>query len=330
MDASLATPLSKTGRTSAREHALHLLGTTLPGATSAQEAMKFSRLTGWNLRKSPATTQVGDLTLTIPGLYAMLRDNPVVDGQVDILGAVGNGYKILQNEQFEPLLETLKEESGAVYETAGELDGGKQVFVTMRLPGAANVGGVDKVDIYIAVIASHDGETASRLMVTPVRARCQSTLNLAFKNAKHIYPVRHTTGADKLLHQQARAALDFTYDYVDAFQEQAKKLIEAPLTQSRFESLISDHYGAPAGADIRTITRAQNKLDKMAELFSDSFALDGVRETAWAGLTALTEWHDHHFPVRKVEGSTELEVRSRKALLDPAFKNAALKTMLTA
>jgi phage/plasmid-like protein (TIGR03299 family) len=315
-------------KTSAREHALHLLGTTLPSVTTAAEALKFGRLSGWNLRKSPLTTHVGDMVLAVPGMFALLRDNPYHDGVIDVLGQVGPAYNIIQHEELERLMDTLREESGATFETAGVLDGGSRAFVTMKLPDPANIGGVDLVDTYITVVASHDGDTSTALLVTPVRRSCSSTLNLAYKNASHIYKVRHTTGAEKVLHQLTRDALDFSYKYVDTFEETAERLLSTPMPQSQFEAIISRNYGAPAGANFRTVTRAQNKLDKMAELFSDSYAIEGVGQTAWAGLVALTEWHDFHFPVRKVEGSTELEVRSRKALLEPSFKNDALKLML--
>jgi hypothetical protein len=129
--------------------------------------------------------------------------------------------------------------------------------------------------------------------------------------------------------QQAREALDFTFDFLEGFQEQAEQLINTTLTQGQFEEIIARNFGAPDDAPNSTITRTENKLDQMAQLFSDALTQDGVRNTAWAGLNALTEWYDHYSPVRGagVNTGTEDELRSRKALLDPAFKNDALRIM---
>ena len=312
---------------SARKDAWQALGQPLQSAHTAAEAMKFGRLTGWNLRKEPIYTRVGGLELAVPDRFAIIRDNPFHDHQADVLGDVGRTYKIVHNEALESTLDLLVDDSGATYDAAGELDGGRTAFVTLKLGGAAKVGGADLVDNYLAVMTNHDGNAGISFMVTPVRVRCQSTLNLAFKRAPHTYTVRHTAGAEKIMQQQARDALSFAYDYLDGFQEEADHLAGIKLSQSRFEELITRAFGAPKGSPAPTQTRVQNKLDHMAELFSDTFD-QPVGGTAWAGLSALAEYYDHFSPVRPAGKGTEVEVRSRKALQDPDFKNKALKLML--
>jgi len=325
LDSSMATPEIH----SARLDAWQGLGDSLQDAHTAEQALKFGRLSGWNLRKEPTYTRVAGRELVVPDRFAIIRDNPFHDDMVDVLGDVGRTYKIVQNEQLAGMLDTLVEDSGATYATGGAFDGGSTAFVTLKLAGAAKVGGTDLVENYLAVMTNHDGNAGISFMVTPVRVRCRSTLNLAFKKASHTYSVRHTVGAEKIMHQQARDALSFAYDYLDAFQEEADRLVNTSLSQSRFETLISQAFGAPKGAPGPTVTRVQNKLDHMAELFSSNFAQEGIGGTAWAGLAALTEYYDHFSPVRPAGRGTEAEVRSRKALLDPDFKNQALKLMLT-
>lgn len=318
---------------SAREDAWHNLGTVLPDTFTAEDAMKHGLLGGWNLRKTALTTEVGGKKLLVPNMHAVVRDNPVTKGQVDVLGTVGNAYTIIQNEQLAGLLNALVDESGAHFETAGAIDGGRKVFITMELPGNIRVGGVDRVKNYIAAMTSHDGSTSTQIMVTPIRVVCENTLNMAFgpgKGNSGMFRVRHTVGAEKILIQQAREALDFTFDYLEGFQEDAEKLINTSLTQMQFEELISREFGAPADAPVSTVTRTENKLDQMAELFADANTQEGIRGTAWAGLNALTEWYDHFSPVRgaAANSSSEDSLRSRKALLDPSFKNDALRMMM--
>jgi phage/plasmid-like protein (TIGR03299 family) len=315
---------------SAREDAWHQLGQVLPDAVTAEQALRAGNLADWLLRKEALYAHVGDQQVLVPNKYAIVRNNPVVAGQVDVLGTVGEAYRIIQNEELTGLLDALVDESGAHYETAGAIDGGKKVFVTMKMPGNIKVGGVDPVDNYIAAMTSHDGSSATAFMVTPVRIVCQNTMNLAFKEASHMFKVRHTSGASKVLLQQAREALDFTFDYLDGFQQQAEQLINTTMTQSTFEQIIEAEFGAPEDAPAGTRTRVENKLDEMAQLFSDAHTQEGVRETAWAGLNSLTEWYDHFSPVRGVSADDEGAARSRKALLDTGFKNRALELMLAA
>jgi phage/plasmid-like protein (TIGR03299 family) len=317
---------------SARVDAWHQLGTVLPDTFTAEEAMEHGLLGGWNLRKTALHTEVGGKKILVPNMHAVVRDNPVTKNQVDVLGTVGNAYQIIQNEQLAGLLNALVDEGGAHFETAGAIDGGRKVFITMKLPSNIKIGGVDRVDTYLAAMTSHDGSTSTQLMPTPIRVVCENTLNMAFGGAKNsgLFRVRHTVGAEKILIQQAREALDFTFDYLDGFQADADKLINTTMTQMQFEELITREFGAPEDAPVSTLTRTENKLDQMSMLFADANTQEGIRNTAWAGLNALTEWYDHFSPVRGagVNTGSEDELRSRKALLDPSFKNDALRMML--
>jgi phage/plasmid-like protein (TIGR03299 family) len=325
---NLDTTNGQTSFVSARLDAWHHSGIVLPDTFTAEEAMKHGLLGGWKLRKVAINAQVSEKKhLIIPSQYAIIRNNPVVLEQIDVMGVVGEKYTIMQNESLAHLLNLLVDESGAHFETAGAIDGGRKVFITMKLPGNIKIGGVDRVDNYIAVMTSHDGSTSTIFMVTPVRIVCQNTLNLALSSSPNMFRVRHTVGADKIMVQQAREALDFTFDYLEGFQEQAEQLINTTLTQNQFEEIIAREFGAPDDAPASTITRTDNKLDQMAMLFADAHTQEGIRNTAWAGLNALTEWYDHYSPVRGVGASSEDELRSRKALLDPDFKNQALRIM---
>lgn len=311
---------------SAREDAWHQLGVTLPDTFTAEEAMEHGKLGGWNIRKEPLFTRTeSGLEIPIPERFAVLRDNPVRAGQIDVLGDVGRGYKVMQNEELAALLNALVDESGAHFETAGALNGGRRVFITMKVPANIRIGGVDPVDMYLAVVTSHDGSMSHTGMVTPVRVVCANTLNCAFKEASHMFRVRHTVGSERIMIQEARDMLGMSFAYIEGFQEQAEQLIQTTLTQSRFEEIIVNEFGAGKDAAPATVTRTENKLEQMSELFADAMTQEGIRETAWAGFNALTEWFDHFSPTRgdDADGS-----RAIKALLDPSFKNRALGLML--
>ena len=98
-------------------------------------------------------------TLEVPDQFATVRTNPVT-GRPDVLGVVGRGYTPIQNEEHAALLDALVDESGAHFETAGSLRGGRQVFLTMKLPTTMQIGGVDPVDLYLIAFNSHDGTSA--------------------------------------------------------------------------------------------------------------------------------------------------------------------------
>jgi phage/plasmid-like protein (TIGR03299 family) len=306
----------------------HQLGNLLDHSFTAEEAMEHGLLGGWNVRKAPVfTVDPGTgLQIPMPGQAAVIRDNPVSSG-IDVLTrkTVGEDYRIVQNEEHADFLNTLVDESGAHFDTAGALDGGRRVFVTMEMPGHVSIGGVDQVKNYIAAINSHDGSMAFTLMVTPVRIVCANTLNLAFQDNSHIYRVRHTSGMEKALRTQARKALDFTFNYLDGFQAQAEELINKTLTQGQFEDIIAKEFGPTEDSSPAAVTRAEKKVEEMSDLFAEAQTQEGIRDTAWAGLNALTEWADHFAPTR---GEDRDLSRATKSIMDPSFKNRALDLML--
>ena len=102
------------------------------------------------------------------------------------------GYRPLQNEEHCDFLNHLADASGAIFDTAGSLRGGRQVFVTMRLPETVLVGGVDELDLNIAALNSHDGNSAFRLLVTPVRVVCANTQAAALRHHVASVSIRHT------------------------------------------------------------------------------------------------------------------------------------------
>src|SRR5690606_29505366 len=126
---------------------------------------------GWNVRKSPLQTVVDGKTIAIPGMNAIVRDNPTRKGQVDVLSRYGvsDSYSIVQNEDHAAFLNTLVEESGAHFELAGSVDSGRKVFLSMKMPGHIQVGGVDPIDLSLLAINSHDGSMSFTLGVMPVR-----------------------------------------------------------------------------------------------------------------------------------------------------------------
>src|SRR5699024_1637426 len=132
-----------------------------PGTSSGEDAMERGLLGGWNVRKTPLTASVpvygpvdeqaaadaemlgldapepevlGHEEIPIENRFAVVRNNPVVPGQIDPLGVVGSQYAVIQNEAHAEFLNTLVEESGAHFETAGAIAGGRKVFLTMKLP----------------------------------------------------------------------------------------------------------------------------------------------------------------------------------------------------
>lgn len=309
-----------------REDAWHSLGNVVDNATTAEEALQLAHLTGWNVRKvGPLTTTVlaSDGTLQVvevPDKFAIVRDNPFEPGKVDVLGDAGKVYEPIQNEAKADLLNAILGEGDAQIETAGSLKGGREVFVTMKVPGTMQVGGVDPVDLYIAALNNHDGQKSFRFLVTPIRVVCKNTQSAAVKAAKSSFSVRHTKNGTKGVVAQAREALDLTFRYAHEFELEAEKMIQEALTEAAFNEIVKELVPLADNASDLLKARAEKTRGTLMELFTDSPTNTAIRGTNWAGYNAVTEYVDHVQTFNRSTGIADPERRAAFALSADGIK----------
>ncbi len=296
---------------SARTHAWHRLGQVLPDSMTAEDALSAANLAGWNVRKVPEYAQL-DPTITdegvtpgaqlVTGKFSTIRTNPVTGG-VNLLGSgLGEGYTVIQNEENADILNALVDESGAHFETAGALQGGRKVFLTMKLPRSielAGSGGTDVTNLYLVAENSHDGSSAFRVMVTPVRVVCANTLRAALGRATSQYSIRHTANASKNL-QAVREALGMTWRYVDTFESELEKMIHADLRPSDATKKLRKVFRfdqEPGTVTDRTEKNQNERIDHVMKLWTSSDTLDGFHGSRYGLYQAVAEWADHFSPV---------------------------------
>ncbi|MUL48407.1 DUF945 domain-containing protein [Mycobacterium sp. CBMA293] len=296
----------------ARSDHWHRLGQSVGHTMTASEALTAAHLANWNVRKQPmiipqppkidadGVTTVAPVT--VDDMFATVRDNPVIPGQVDYLGVVGKKYEPVQNEATTDLLNALTDESGAHFETAGALNGGRQVFVTMKLPKTmvlkGNNGQEDTTDYYLCVLNSHDGSSALKVLVSPVRIVCANTQRAAMARAKSSFSIRHTGGAHGAI-AEARNALGLAWRYMDEFEAQAAALYAQPMEQDEMRRFAKALVKAD---DPSATTTARNNRQQTAnsivKLFVSSPTASNIAGTRWAAYNAVTEYFDHYLPVR--------------------------------
>lgn len=311
---------------SARQHAWHRLGEVLPTAMTAEEALEAAHLARWDIRKEPLTVQQEPILnefgvtpvppLEVPGKFATVRTNPV-DGSHNVLGVVGNGYTVIQNEEHAELLNTLVDESGAHFETAGALRGGSQVFLSMKLPQHIEVktdGEPDLTDLYLVAMNSHDGSTAFRLLVTPVRVVCANTARAAMGNAKSQFSITHTTNAKRNI-QLAREALGMTFTYAEEFERQMQRLQDTSLDFVTGKEILSKAFKfdeSPA-TTIRTEESRDRKLNEVLNIWKKADTNVNCRQSRYGLYNAVTEYVDH-FATVYADGDAKTARAERAAI----------------
>lgn len=298
-----------------RTDAWHRLGQSVGHAMTAEEALHAAHLAGWNVHKrplqvaqDPILTEDGVSTLAplaVPEMFATVRTNPIT-GALEVLGVVGSKYTPVQNEESCTILNTLTEESGAVYETAGALRGGRETFLTMKLPKSMVLqgrnGAQDRTDYYIAALNSHDGSSRYRLVVTPIRIVCANTQAAAIARAVSSFGISHTSNA-RVAIQEAREALKLSWRYIEAFEDEVAALYATPMDTDQVASF-ARHLVKVDQADTEAAKkhRSEQAANIVTLFLSSPTVAPILGRTRWAAYNAVSEWTDHVAPVRGVRG----------------------------
>ena len=110
---------------SLRQPAWHNLGTVFEQEVNTAEMLKLAHLDNWNVRLEDVAIPSG---FASDKSYSFVsRTNPFNPEQTDILGVVGERYVPLQNEDLFSFGDNLLD-GGGRWETAGSIEGGRQVF----------------------------------------------------------------------------------------------------------------------------------------------------------------------------------------------------------
>ncbi len=304
-----------------REAGWHGLGQVVEEELTAQSAIEKAML-DWTVELHPlqsvVVTDTGVEIVDVKDKFATIRKHPLKETR-DALGVVGTRYTPIQNKEVFNFLDALVD-SGSSYETAGSIDGGKKIFITMRMPNGILVGGKDKSDMYIFATTSHDGSFSMNVSLTAVRVVCQNTWRMARRASQYKHTIRHTANSNKSI-AQARDVMQLSFEYGGFLQEQADKLIKTTVTNSDVDDFLSKLFPVPADIaaamgkrpleknELKVINMLDNKKDTIKNLYHNSPGQQMLDTNAWRLFNSVTEYADYYSNVR---GSTANNIKIAK------------------
>ena len=109
-----------------------------------------------------------------------------------------------------------------VLETAGELQGGKKIWLLAVLPKKFHIVD-DFVEPYLLFTNSFSGEQSIKCCMTPIRVSCSNSLNLALKTCRRSWSFPHVGEIHSRL-QEARATLNLANEYMNKLTTEAESL----------------------------------------------------------------------------------------------------------
>lgn len=300
----------------------HGLGTQFDRRISAQEALQYAQQ-DYTVELRPAYAQNPDGSYTqIPNRMATVRTDT---GQP--FTTVSPKYTPLQNREAYEIMDTIAQDWGAHYESAGAVNDGARVWMLAKMPDHFEPITGDENYLYLLIWNTHDGTAAITISPTALRVECANTLNVATRTATRKYTRRHTRGITdtRTLARHATAAFQSARDAFAEYAEHATLWARTPANPSQFANALLDDVlditetearcGAeqlainellnhrsttqPASEQIaRTTTKWANRIHHRQSLLDD--ILDRAEShrcqpgTLWGAFNAATESIDHH------------------------------------
>ncbi len=227
-----------------------------------------------------------------------------------VLGVVGNNYEPLQNKDAFRFFDALVKNKTALYETAGALKGGRQIWLLAKIEGQIEILKNDPINKYFLLTNSHDGLRAVAGRVTPIRVVCDNTLTAAIsrKIKEEIRIVHRGNVADRL--EFAGELLAKVGAYYDELSEVYRKFAKVQMKDKQMRTFIAEAlrpYGGvkteeealeiaklqeEEGMSVRLQTEVQNVMNLVEA--GRGTDIKGVRGTLWGTYNAITEYVDHH------------------------------------
>lgn len=289
------------------------LGIDITKAKTLKEALKLASL-DWTVEKTP-------IYVKGRGKYSYVESDEwfatkrVKDSQ--ILGLVKKRYEVVQNEKAFDFINDLMKLGDIKLEVAGQIKGGRKVWLVAKLPEFELLG--DKVQQYITFINRHDGTESVKAMITPIRLVCMNVLNLAVKKSIRSWSCKHSLKFEDRI-QIAKASLDLSKNYVESLAEEAEKLNEIKI------SSFKDLTRALIPIDNKDAERVALHKEQDRQVILELIKADNLKKfdnSAWAFINAVSDFAFHRIPKREAKMIVENNwnrALSGNTLLDGAYE----------
>lgn len=263
-------------------------GVDLTGEQDLGNVLERSNL-NFDVEKVPVHTPEGE---EVSGKYLLRRtDNKFV------LGSCGDRYHIVDNQHmFEPF-DSIVQQTGAIYESAGVVNHGKTCWVSARLGDDFKI----RDDAYqrrVIMLVYHTGLQRNSYFGYNNRVICNNMMgSLNSASRKHGIGVKHTPKWEDNLNLAVQAFKDSLHES-DIFAKDIGKLAQTKMSKLhalkfciKFFSDFKPVFRSKSRTD-RSRTRNHNKIEQLMHLFEEGAGNEG--KTRYDMFNAVTEYLDHH------------------------------------
>jgi phage/plasmid-like protein (TIGR03299 family) len=287
-------------------------GGTAVEAGSASEAARQAGL-DWNVMladmEAVVSNKVNDYE-TLTDHYPVPKRQAVIklgkENNNEVIGVVGNKYKVVQNMEVFSALDTLIDSGDARFTAAGEYNNGANIWMVMELPTGVNVAN-DPHAAFLLVQSSHDGSCSVRIRPIIERLFCANQINRLITGKKtndYTYVMKHTTNST-LSPSEIGNIIRLSYDSIQQYESIANTLITRETSHTQAREYFKRVWALPStveGKPYHMLTQGERRQqtiaitarDKAFDIYTESPTQENIRGTAFGMWQAVVEYADHH------------------------------------
>lgn len=220
------------------------------------------------------------------------------------LGPCGPAWKPVQNVEALDFFKKFTEAGHMSMETAGSLDGGKQVWGLAKIHKDIVLPGDDVVSGHLLLSNPHIWGKSMTIMFTPIRVVCMNTLMMAMTGGGQRFRHPHSIVWDETQAERAEEALGMGKFLTERFEEDAQSLAEAVVDDNVIQLFIAKQMSPKAVTMDKKLKTAEldkgqttRNFDRVMNLVKTQPGanLKSSEGTMWGALNAVTYFYDHEY-----------------------------------
>lgn len=282
------------GFTNKRGHAWHYRegsNNHYPGAVPVADVER--RLFNWEAVEQPLYVPTGHegAMVEVLGSKAIARSD---NGEV--LGIFRDGY--VPHQYREWLVKALADilDDDLQIGSAVLLKGGAVACVSVETPENLTTPEGVEYRPHLLAVSSFNGTIATTYKPVVTNVVCDNTMTSALREAGPAFKVKATRNSQLRL-ADAREALGIVHTMADDFAEEVAKLSATPFGDKHFERLVISMTKHDPNSK-RGATMAENKRDKLWELWRSDARVVEFAGTAYGAWQAVNTYQQHESPFK--------------------------------
>jgi phage/plasmid-like protein (TIGR03299 family) len=282
------------GFTEKRGHAWHYRegsNNHYPGAVPVADVER--RLFNWEAVEQPLYVPTGHegAMVEVPGSKAIARSD---NGEV--LGIFRDGY--VPHQYREWLLKALADilDDNLQIGSAVLLKGGAVACVSVETPENLTTPEGVEYRPHLLAVSSFNGTIATTYKPVVTNVVCDNTMTSALREDGPTFKVKATRNSQLRL-ADAREALGIVHTMADDFAAEVAKLSATPFGDKHFERLVISMTKHDPNSK-RGATMAENKRDKLWELWRSDARVVEFAGTAYGAWQAVNTYQQHESPFK--------------------------------